>query len=364
MSALRRRGASLRRSLRGLFIRGCARLARLLAPSRPAPSPNAVKSVLVIRVDERVGNVLLTTPLLRELARALPGVRIEALVARSKVSLVEGIVRVVPFERRDLFRRPLAFVRVLRALRAARYDVAIDASHWHHLSLSSALLLAWTGAPIRIVHDRGEAARFGTHAVLVPSDSNEVDAKLALLTPLGIIARERRLETAVGRGADAERMRAWLGAVGAADRPLVGLAPGSRKPDHRLPPGLFAALGREARTLGATPIVLWGPGEEALAARVAQEGTAELAPPTTLGELAALMRACRVVVTNDTGPMHLSVACEAATIALFAQGDHGRWGHPAPPNAVIPAAGRPLEVVLDEALGALRKRLGNEAPPI
>lgn len=362
MSAKQRWGA-VRRALRAQLVRALARVAIATIPSRPRPAE--VRSVLVIRVDERVGNVLLTTPLLRELARGLPTARIDALIARSKVSLVAGLTNVIPFERRDFFRRPLAFLRLLLALRRARYDVAIDASHWHHLSLSSALLLAWTGAPIRIIHDRGDAARFGTHAVAVPPASYEVDAKLALLGPLGIDAADRRLDTAVGRGGAAvERIAAWMDGVGARERPRVGLAPGARKPDHRLPAELFAALGREARALGAIPIVLWGPGEEALAAEVAHAGDAELAPPTSLDELAALMRTCRAVITNDTGPMHLSVACGAPTIALFAQGDHARWGHRQSPHVVIPAAGRPAPDVLADAVCALRKTLGNEAPPI
>lgn len=140
--------------------------------------------------------------------------------------------------------------------------------------------------------------------------------------------------------------------------PLVGLAPGGRKPDHRVAPEVFAELGAVAASRGATVIVLWGPGEEALAEAIAQSCPATVAPPTDLDELAALMRRCAVTVTNDTGPMHLSVACGAPTIALFKRSDPARWGHGEPPHAVVVAEGRSREEIIADARQALLERLG------
>lgn len=355
------RGGVLRRLRRAAKGAAAAALARLLCGSAPIPGPprgERPRRILVIRIDERVGNVLLTTPILRALARALPEARVDVLVAASKARLVEGLARVIPFERRDLFVRPHRFVRVLRELRAANYDVAIDASHWHTMSVSSAALLAWTGAPIRIAHDRGSAHRFATHAVSPGPAPREVDAKLSLLGPLGLPIDAPLLATGLG-AAEGERAwaEAWLEGAGLRGRPIVGLAPGGRKPDHRLPASLFGELGARARTSGAGVIVLWGPGEEALAREVAEAARATLAPPSDLPQLAALLRVCRVAVTNDTGPMHLSVACGVPTIALFSKADHGRWGHGSPPNAVIAASERPLADVLREASAALEAAL-------
>lgn len=325
---------------------------RLIAgPARPIPT--APRKILVIRVDERVGNVLLTSPLLNAVARAFPHAQIDALIAASKRHLVESTVRVIPFERRSFFKRPWAFVREMFALRRARYDVAIDASHWHEFSASSAMLLAFTGAPLRIAHQRGDAALYANALIPPPADPNEIRAKLALLDPLGVAPADRKMSTAAGTSGPAKaRMDEFLSASGLAGKTLVGLAPGARKHDHRVPPEVFAALGRAAIELGATPLVLWGPGEEALADEVAKSG-AHLAPPTNLEELAALMRACSAVVTNDTGPMHLSVACGAPTISLFTQADHPRWGHADPPNLVIPYG----ELGRDEALARAKAHL-------
>ncbi len=52
------------------------------------------------------------------------------------------------------------------------------------------------------------------------------------------------------------------------------------------------------------------------------------APPTDLPALAGLLRKLDLLVTNDTGPMHLSVAVGTPTVAIFVAGEASRWGHP------------------------------------
>lgn len=353
MSALKRAEAGLRWLggwLGGLLASSLARSRRV--DGRP-------RSILVIRIDERVGNLLLTTPLLERLRAALPEARLDLLVAAGKRAVVAGRVGTVPFEKRDLFRRPWRFLATLARLRRSRYDVAIDASHWHTFSATSALLLAWTGAPTRICHDRGPAARFASHAVASPVDSeSEVLTKLRLLAPLSLEAGPAPLSTTLGTAPEVARSVAeWADPLASGERPLVGLLPGARKADHRAPPALFAAVGRAAREQGAVPVVLWGPGEEALAREVAEAGGASLAPPTDLESLAAAIRRCAVVVTNDTGPMHLAVATGTPTVAVFVKGDPRRWGHSDPPHAVIDAEAHDPDDVEARVSAAVLERL-------
>jgi heptosyltransferase-3 len=333
-----------------------------------APRVEEIRSVLVIRIDERVGNVLLTTPLFSALREGLPEARVEALVAASKVTLLDGIVDCVPFDKRWARRAPWRLGRLLLALRRRGYDVVIDASHWHHFSLSSALLLAWTAARQRIVHARGPAARFATDAVPPPEGLEpEVVTKQRLLAPLGLQRAPGPLRTLAGSRDPARLdMARWLEAEGLTPSRVLGLAPGSRKPDHRAPPELFAALGARGLRHGLCPLILWGPGEESLVEAVRSLlPEARVAPPTGLEALAALMRQCAAVVTNDTGPMHLSVACGAPTLALFRGSELARWGHSQPPHRTILVDGRPLEELRESAERALDEMLslGSAGPP-
>jgi ADP-heptose:LPS heptosyltransferase len=114
------------------------------------------------------------------------------------------------------------------------------------------------------------------------------------------------------------------------------LNPGGRLGERRIPASAFAAAGRALEGAGRRPIVTWGPGERGLAEEIAGACPgAVLAPPTDLDELAALMSACGMTVCNNTGPMHLSVAVGAATLAFFLRIDVERWGHPFAPHRMV-----------------------------
>ena len=90
-------------------------------------------------------------------------------------------------------------------------------------------------------------------------------------------------------------------------------------------PERFAQVARHLEAAyGARVLVTWGPGEEALAERVARGagGSARVAPATaSLQELAALYEACVAVAGSDTGPVHLAAALGVPTVALFGPKD-------------------------------------------
>jgi ADP-heptose:LPS heptosyltransferase len=319
----------------GRAVRWIAGLARWLVPV-PATRPpsDQIRSVLVVRTDDRVGNALLTVPLVRALQRALPQARVDLLLAARWAHVADGLtdLRVVPFEKRA---GPVRYLRFLRDLRR-RYDVVIDAAHWHAFSLTSALLSRWAARRWVIGADRGPSRiAYGGVSQLPEPGTPEVVAKMLLALPLGIRLPPPPLETALGRGPSPVR-----GAYAA-------LNPGARKEDHRWPASRFGAFAKRLRDLHRLrSIVFWGPGEESLAREVvrAAEGAADLAPATDLDALAAAFRAAALVVTNDTGPMHLAVACGAPVAAVFLDEAGLRWAHPGPrfEAVVAPADETPL----------------------
>jgi ADP-heptose:LPS heptosyltransferase len=315
---------------------------------RPRALPDPIRKVLVVRTDTRVGNVLLTTPLVRALRRGLPGARVDFLVADGKQVLVAGLAdRILPFRKKDFFRAPGRFWGFVRALRREQYDVVVEAGHWHAFSFTSLWLARATGAPVRIGHARAPSERFLTHEVVHdPATVREVAAKLELLQPLGLAAAGEALETTVDSAGGAALEPAARIGEQAAGRPVVALNPGARKPDHRWPAEGFGALSARLGQAGAFPVVLWGPGEEAIAAAVvaSSSGQAHLAPRTDLPQLAAVFRSAAVVVTNDTGPMHLAVATGAPVVAVLLAEDGSRWSHGGRFSGVPVRTGTPEEV--------------------
>ena len=280
--------------------------------------------ILIVRLGA-LGDVVHTVPAVAALRRALPGARIDwAVDARHAafVRLVEPVDRVIPLEGRAV----RAWLDLVRRLRAAGYEAALDFQGL----MKSAVLARASGARrvlgFSLFHLREKGARpFYSEVGAEPRAEGHVIRKnLALLAALGIrtTAIEFPIAAVPSRAADE--------VVKEADgRPLALLNPGAAWPNKRWPAARFGSAARELREAhGMHPVVLWGPGEEALASEVvhASAGAARLAPPTAIGDVVALSRAASLVISGDTGPLHLAAAVGTATVSLFGPTDPSRNG--------------------------------------
>jgi ADP-heptose:LPS heptosyltransferase len=120
--------------------------------------------------------------------------------------------------------------------------------------------------------------------------------------------------------------------------PFALVNPGAAWPNKRWPPSRFgevAAFLSEVR--GLRSIVLWGPGEQAVAQAVvaASNGAARQAPPTDIPDLVALSRNAALVVSGDTGPLHIAAAVGTPVVALFGPTNPRRNGPWAPADVTV-----------------------------
>jgi ADP-heptose:LPS heptosyltransferase len=298
----------------------------------PLPSP---RRILLVRIDNRVGEALLTTPLLSTLKATRPPPEVHVLVHSKVARVLAGhpeADRIIPFDRRRLWLGALA--PGIRALRRERYDIVVDCANWSAPSVTSALISRLVGPRALVIGPRTWPIRY-LHSLSVPArpdTTHEALQRVHLLSPLveGSLRETLSFRTPVV----SEKFRAWLEAGAGSPRAVVN--PGGRLGWRRIPPEAFAAAARALSASGRTPIVTWGPGEEELARTVvAAAPGAQLAPPTNIDELAALMRAAGLTVCNNTGPMHLSVSVGAPTLGLFLRMDMARWGHAYPPHRMV-----------------------------
>ncbi|MEM6531635.1 MAG: glycosyltransferase family 9 protein [Myxococcota bacterium] len=314
------------------------RQGELLVPSRPR--------LLVLRLDERLGNVIMLTPLLCSLRARFPDASIEVLGSARSRALLEGhpaVDEFLQFRKRALFASdgPL---RTCFALRRRGYSVAIDASNPTDPSLTQAILTAASGAEFTV----GSAARgyggFFTHPVQPdPAARHEIDHRLNLLSPL---PGEQQIRTP-SLAADPRAVEV--------DEPYVVLNVGARLLEKRLSVEEYASVAEVCA--GFRPVVLtWGPGEFDLAQAVASRcENAVTAPATGLDELAVVLGGADAVVSCDTGPMHLAVALGRPTLGIFVATDPARYGYPDAPHAVLDARGG-----WDEVSGTVEDWLAGE----
>jgi heptosyltransferase-1 len=160
-----------------------------------------------------------------------------------------------------------------------------------------------------------------------------VNKNLSLLRVLGIEAT--RVEFPLAR-AKSTAVAAVRAAAGPGEFALIN--PGAAWPNKRWPAerfGELAAVLREVR--GMVPVVLWGPGEQEIARQVvsASSGAAIEAPPTGLSDILELAREASLIVSGDTGPLHLAAAVQTPVVAIMGPSNPQRNGPWAPGDVTV-----------------------------
>jgi ADP-heptose:LPS heptosyltransferase len=292
-----------------------------------------LSKILIVRIDERVGNLITLQSMIDAIKDYFGKIEL-GLLASSKVEQVAGSLQEVDnlhlIDKRWFFKNPGRWNQVLNSVRKTEYQIAIDASAWHVFSFTHSALSYYSGAPVRIGYQRQDDNKFlNCFVEHGPDKEHELEQRMRLVKPLGISgpAPAPMLRTSLGQD-QKTKWREWLSV---SESPLIGLWAGSRKMERRLSPEFYVELGQRIHAHCKGKIVLlWGPKEEELRDRLSQAlpGKSIVIPQTNMQELAGIISNLDLVITNDTGPMHLSVALGRPTVALFASGEPSRWGHP------------------------------------
>ncbi len=241
-----------------------------------------------------------------------------------------------PFPRR---RQDLRCLR--RELRSAGYHAAIDAQG---LAKSAALLWA-SGAPRRIGHRPGRAREFSWLATRRRSPAlarHVIDQQRALALALGTVPRAGWRFPLPAWRAERTRIDAWLRAHDLR-RPWT-LNVGAGWPTKVWPPEHQRAFAAACAEAGIPLVLAWGSSAERAAAEaVAADTDAVLAPQTSIGELGALLAESAVVISGDTGPLHLALALGTPTVGLFGPVPGTRNGPRGAGHRVLQAPGATWE---------------------
>lgn len=270
------------------------------------------KRILIVRTD-RVGDVLLTTPLSAALKAAIPGVQVAWLVRSYTAPLLEHNPNVDQVIVDD------GGPGLVEKIKAGRFDVAIVAlPRWR------AVWALWrAGVPQRI----GPASKwysilFTDRLVQHRSQSvkHEADYNLDLLAPIG--AKVSRTPTEIVLKTE-EKDQAWKLLAShrlTRDKPIAFIHPGSGGSSARWPLTHFMKLGDALQEAGAQVVVTAGPGEDYQYIMIDQMHRIPVfiaGGSVSLRELAALYSCGSVMVSNSTGPLHLAVAVGTPTVSIY-----------------------------------------------
>lgn len=267
-----------------------------------------------------LGDAVLTTPLLTTLKEHHPAAGISVLCTPETAEIFKShpaVSDVIIFDKRNRERSLRARWDLIRRLKARRFALAVIP----HRSLTSALIARLAGIPRRVGFSSSQGKWLMTDTVPFRWGVHDVERNLALLGKLGIHTSAAPLHLE----ADPVALAAIDGRLKAAglkaNQKLVGINAGSVWATKRwLPEGFAAVADRIAGELGAKVLFIGGAKDQELIGKILglmKTPALNWAGQTTLSELIAAISRCAVFLTNDSGPMHIAVACRVPTVAIF-----------------------------------------------
>jgi lipopolysaccharide heptosyltransferase I len=331
-----------------------------------------------------MGDLVHTLPAVAALRRSFPEARIDWLVeTRHREVLldnpdVSALIEVdtLGWRRRLLSPRTWREIRAsIAAIRKRRYDFVLDLQGTIKSSVSAFLARSDRRIGFTTSHlkERAAALLYTERVRANGGRPHVIDRHLRLLSALDIETEERRFPISVPPMTEAAVERE-LERMGLSD--FVLMNPGGSWVTKRWSPERFGRLASAIeREWKLQSLVVWGPGEEAMAREVvdASSGAARLAPSTTVRELVPYIRRARLFVSGDSGPLHLASACGVPAVGIFGptdavqngpfgKGDEVVWKEvPCGPcyRKRCPGYGNVCltSIQVEEVLGAVRRRL-------
>ena len=317
-----------------------------------------IQKILVVQLAD-IGDVILTSPFIRELRRFFPKAWIGLAVQPRMFELVEKcpyVDDVIVFDWRaiknvDAFLRGspkwwiLSSGKARQELWARHLDMAISA-RWNEdpCQAASLILMYTSGAANRIAYKAtsSDPMRYGwkdlnrliTRGPSRGFPKHEVEHQLDILHYLGINPKDTHLEVWTSQEDDriAQDMLNKHD-ITSADV-LIAFAPGAAWSFRRWPSERFIELGRWLQEIyNAHILIMAGKDECDLALQIEQglqgNKTINLAGKTTLREMASILKQCKLFIGNDSGPLHIAAAAGIPVVGFYGPGEYQRfkpWG--------------------------------------
>lgn len=278
-----------------------------------------LRSIVVIQTAF-IGDAVLTLPMIQRLRQTYPDAPVDVVVIPGTAPLFQShnaVRNVIVYDKRGSDRGPRGILRIVRALLSHEYEAALIP----HRSFRSALIPALARIPRRIGFDKSSGAFLMTHVIPYRRDIHEIERNLSLLRELAVPPGGKELPSLYPSSGDREYVSHMLGEAGIpAGTPFIAVAPGSVWATKRWLPERYTQLLKMLSKKGIASVLVGGKEDESLCREIIS-GVA--GPPLvaagrlTLLQSAALLQRARVLVTNDTAPMHLAVAMRTPVVAIF-----------------------------------------------
>jgi lipopolysaccharide heptosyltransferase II len=320
------------RALVATADRALGAITAMARPFRHRKRPRAPKRILVLRL-ERIGDLLMTLPALADLRTVAPDATIDLIVGSWNADLAgafDPVTRVLALDARWLARegqgRNLpALMRAARSWREARYDLAIN----FEPDIRSNLIMGASGAAWMAGYRSGGGGALLDLALDYDALAHTTDNARRLVSTIFETTPSDEMIPALVVPSQAHENASRL--LSRSSQPLVGVHVSGGRAIKQWPPERFGEVARRLVETCAATIVLTGSAAdrslvETVKARLPQAHAVDIAGHADLLTLAGVLERLDLLITGDTGPMHLAVAVGTPVVAVFGPSDPARYG--------------------------------------
>lgn len=304
-----------------------AKIGRFVASVLPSPSlqkdDRNPHSILLIRPGG-IGDAVLLAPAIGALKKKFPYATITVLAEKRNAgifNLISSVDRVLCY---DVLGEFLAAFRL-------DPDLIIDTEQYHRLS---AVVARLTGAANLIGYATNERARLFHHAIPYSQDNYEVNSFFGLLAPLGL-SQPASIDSPFLSVPSAAQDKAKQLLTPLAGRTIVSLFPGASIQERRWGAERFGQVATQLRLHGYGIVVVGGKEDIATGSAIIRGGGFNLAGLTSLTETAAILEQSALLISGDSGVLHLGVGVGIPTVSLFGPGIAQKWAPRGPQHLVL-----------------------------
>ncbi len=287
-----------------------------------------VRNILVIQTAF-LGDVVLTTPLVQIAKRNFGLAKIDFAATPETAGVLRNhpaINEIIVFDKRGKHSGVFGLLRMAKALKERKYDVALVP----HRSMRSALLVRLAGIPRRVGFNRSTGRFLLTDVVRYEQNIHEVERNLSLLKALHASSKDTELPALYPSREDVSAVETFFRESKILEpASLIGVAPGTVWNTKRWLKERYVELVQRLVEGHLSVALIGGKEDESLCdeivrlstlgrTRQRQDGQVVNAAGTlSLLQSAELLRRCRLLVCNDSAPMHLAVAMRTPVVAIF-----------------------------------------------
>lgn len=309
-----------------------------------APAWPEVRRLLCVRLDT-LGDVIMTTPAIRALKESLPHCRITLLTSPAGAKAAPFIPEIddvlvyeAPWMKASPPHNSAQHDHEMIAKLRGKFDAAVIFTVYSQNPLPAALLCHLAEIPLRLAHSRENPYHLVTDWVreIEPEKTirHEVRRQLDLVAAIGCTVRDERMRFCVPQKDRACALDALRAAGVDLSQPFIAIHPGASALSRQYAPeGFRQAAERLAREDGLQVVFTGSPEEEPLVEQIRagmRATTFSLAGALSLGALGGVLEQASLLLSNNTGPVHIAAALGVPVVDLYAltNPQHMPWGAP------------------------------------